>query len=127
MPKGGNKMDTKSDEQFLVIEAIIEANKQDYDKNQVKNYKNRVKNDEKLIILTENLQKLTTLVMDQTNISKSSTAQKDTSTPPDPKTVVQTNRRSPPLEGGHSTNIGCMWTLKHEIISPKFYEILIKT
>ena len=33
MPKGGNKMDTKSDEQFLVIEATIEANKQESDKN----------------------------------------------------------------------------------------------
>ena len=65
-------------------------------------------------------------MMDQTNISKSSPAQKDTLTPPDPTTVAQTNRRAPPLEGGHSTKIGGMWTLKHEISSPKFYELLIK-
>ena len=33
MPKGANKMDTKSDEQLLVIEATIEANKQESEKN----------------------------------------------------------------------------------------------
>ena len=36
MPKGGNKMDTKSDEHFLILEATIEANKQEYDKNHKK-------------------------------------------------------------------------------------------
>ena len=74
-------MDTKSDEQFLSIETTIESNKQEADKNQVKN-------DEKPTILTENIQKLTTFMMDQTNISKSSPAQKDTLTPPEPTTVV---------------------------------------
>ena len=29
MLKGGNKMDNNYDEQFLVIQAIVEANKQD--------------------------------------------------------------------------------------------------
>ena len=53
-------MDTKSDEHLLSIEATIEANKQESDKN-------HVKNDERLTILTENLQKLTTFMMDQTN------------------------------------------------------------
>ena len=38
-------MDTKSDEQFLTIEATIESNNQEADKNQVKN-------DEKITILT---------------------------------------------------------------------------
>ena len=59
----------------------------------------------------ESINKLTTLMMDQTNISKSSPAQKDTSTPPDPTTTFQTNKRAPPLEGGISENIGGMWTL----------------
>ena len=36
MPKGGNKMDTKSYEQFLVVEATIETNKQEADKNHKK-------------------------------------------------------------------------------------------
>ena len=65
--------------------------------------------------------------MYQNNNSKSSPTQKDTSTPPYPTTVVPTNRRDPPLEGGHSTKIGGMWTLKHENSSPKFYELLNNT
>ena len=65
-------------------------------------------------------------MMDQTNISKSSPAQKDTSTPPDPTTTVQTNRKAPALEGDIPENIGGMWTLKHEISSTRFYELLIK-
>ena len=45
----------------------------------------------------------------------------------EPTTLVTDNRRAPPLEGGHSTKIGGMSTLKHVISSPRFYEILIKT
>ena len=33
MPKGGNNMDTKSDDQFLAIESTITSNKQEPDKN----------------------------------------------------------------------------------------------
>ena len=120
MPKGGNKMDTKSDEQFLTVEATIKANKQEADRNQVKT-------DKKLTKITEDLQKLITLMMDQDNLSRSSPSQKDTSTPLDPTTTVHTNRRDPSLEVGVSKNIGGMWTLKHDIISPRFYELLIKT
>ena len=65
--------------------------------------------------------------MYQTNNSKFSPSQKDTSNPPEPTTVVPSTRRSPPLDEGHSTKIGGMWTLKHEINSQKFYELLIKT
>ena len=101
-------MDTKPDEQFLTIKVTIEANKQESDRNQVKT-------DAKLTKITEDLQNLTSFMMDQANISKSFSAQKDSSTPPDPTTTVQTNRRAPPLEGGISENIGGMWTLKHEI------------
>ena len=113
-------MDTNSDEQFLVVESTIEANKQEA-------YKNQMKTDEKLTLLTEDLQVLTTLMTDKTNISKSSAAWKDTSTPPDPTTVVPTDKRAPSLEGGHSTKIGGMWTLKHEISSSKFNKLLINT
>ena len=45
----------------------------------------------------------------------------------DPSTTVPANKRDTPLEGGHSTKIGGMWNLKHEISSPKSYELLIKT
>ena len=121
-------MDTKSDEQFLVIEAIIEAKKQESDKNHKETA-------DKITLLTEN-QKETTetlklilaeIKIDKNNISKSSPAQKDTSTPPNPTTTVHTNRRDTPLEGGISDKMRGMWTLKHEISSPKFYELLIKT
>ena len=64
--------------------------------------------------------------IDRNNISKSYPDQKDTLTHLDPITTVQTNRRAPPLEGGHSTNIGVMLTLKHENSSTKFYDLLIK-
>ena len=120
-------MDTKSDEKLLIIQAIIEAIKQEADEKQMKTAEKQMKTDEKITQLTENLQVLTALMMDQSNISKSSPTHKDTSTPQYITTVVPTNRRAPSLEGGHSTKIGGMWNLKHEIRSPKFYELLIKT
>ena len=41
-------------------------------------------------------------------------------------TAVLANKKDPPLEGGYSTKIWGMWTLKHDIISPKLYVILVK-
>ena len=84
-------MDTNSNERFLVIEATIESNKQESDKNHKETA-------EKITLLTETLnQILEEMKKDKNNISKSSTAQKDTLTPPDPTTTVQTNSRDPPL------------------------------
>ena len=37
MPKLGNKMDTKSDEQFLIIQETIDANNQEADDKDMKN------------------------------------------------------------------------------------------
>ena len=65
--------------------------------------------------------------MDQINILKPSPYHKDLTRSQYPTTVVTANRRDSPLEGGHSNKIGDTCTLKHEIISPKFYELLIKT
>ena len=42
-------------------------------------------------------------------------------------TVVPDTKKDQPLERGNSTKNGGMWTLKHEIISPKFYKIFINT
>ena len=92
-------MDTNSDEQFLVVKATIEDNNQEADKN------HKYTND-KLTQLTDNLQVLIALMTDKTNISKSSPAQKDTSDPPYPTTVVLANRRATPLEGVNSHKIG---------------------
>ena len=109
-------MDTKSDDQFLAIE----ANKQEADNNHKETTEN-------IKQITETRNQVLAEIKDKNNISKSSPAHKDTLTPLDPTTTVQTNRRAPPLEGGISENIGGMWTLKHEISSPRFYEILINT
>ena len=89
-----------------------------------------MKTDEKLKNITDKLKVLTatiTQMMDQTKNEKFSLSQKDTSNNPDPTTVVLANRRDPPSNGGQSIKIGGMWTLKHEISSPKLYEIFIKT
>ena len=142
MPKGTNNMEKNSDEYFIIMQAAIEnnkqdikadikANKQDSDEKMMqlkaKMKSNKQNSDEKMMQFTETLKVLTEFMMDKTKNSKYSPTQKDTLTPPDPITMIPSNRRSPPLEGGHSTKIGGMWTLKHEIISPKFYELLIKT
>ena len=120
-------MDTKSDEQLLIIKTTIEDNKQEADEKDMNTAEKQIKTDEKLIQLTENLQFLTALMMDKTNNYKPSPSQRDTLPPTEPNTVVPTNRRDLPLEGGHYTKIGGMWTFKLEISSSKFYEILIKT
>ena len=64
-------------------------------------------------------------MMDHINISKYSTAQWYSPKPRDPTTVLPANRGSPTLDDGHSTKICGMWNLKHDISSPKFYELLI--
>ena len=40
--------------------------------------------------------------------------------------MVLDNKTVPPLEGGYYKRIGGMWILKHEIISPKLHELIIK-
>ena len=118
-------MDTKSGDQFLAIESTIAANKQEADEtieaNKQEADKNHKETTENIKQLAETLNQVLAELKDKNNISRSSPAQKDTSTPPDPTTTVQTNRRAPPLKGEISNKIGGMWTLKHEISPPKFY------
>ena len=59
--------------------------------------------------------------MDQINALKSLPTQKDSPKPQEPTTVVPDNRSYPILEGGQSANVFDMWTMKHEIGSPKLY------
>ena len=116
-------MYNKFDEQFPIIQAIIESNIQYTDEK-------LMNTDEKLTNIIEDFKVLTatiTSIMDHTNNSKFSPAQKDISNPSDPTTMVSYNRKAPPLDGGHSTKIRDMWTLKNDISSPKLYELLIKT
>ena len=65
-------------------------------------------------------------MMDHIQISNSSPDKMASPKAHNPTTVFPENNKSPPLEGGHSTKIGDMWTLKHDISAPKFYELLIK-
>ena len=41
--------------------------------------------------------------------------------------MVPDNRRATQLDSGYYTKIDGTWTLKHEIISSKFYELIINT
>ena len=66
-------------------------------------------------------------ITDQIKISKYSPDKKGLPKTQDPTTVVPAKKRDLPLEGGHYTKISGMWTPKHEIISPKFCGLLIKT
>ena len=47
-------------------------------------------------------------MMGQIKISKSSLDKKDSPKSQDTTTVVPANKKSPPMEGGHSTKIGGM-------------------
>ena len=81
MPKGGNKMDTKSDDQIPAIKATIEANKQVADNNHRETTENTKQ-------LTDTLNQVLVELKDKKNISKYSPAQKDTLTTPEPTTTV---------------------------------------
>ena len=92
------------------MQATIESNKQD--------------SDDKMKKLTSDLTGMIASMMDQIKMSKSSPDKKDSPKAQDTTTVVPANKKSPPLEGENSTKIGGMWDLKHDIGSPKFYELL---
>ena len=64
-------------------------------------------------------------ITDHINTTKSSPTQKDPPNTLDPTTVVPANRRAPPLDSLQSNKIVGMCNMKHEVISPKFYELLI--
>ena len=69
-------MNNKSYEQFLIIQATIEANKKDSDEKQMKTNEKQMKTDEKLTLITQTINNLTAFMMDQTNISKFSPTHK---------------------------------------------------
>ena len=88
---------------------------------------NRQDSVEKMKKLTEDLIEMIISMMYQIKISKSSEDKKNSTKYQDPTTVFLDKNMAWPLEGEHSTKNGGMWTLKHEISSPKFYELLINT
>ena len=75
---------------------------------------------------TEEFKTILAEITDPINNLKLSANHKDYPKHPDPTTVVPCNRIYSPLEVGQSTKTGGIWNLKHEIISPIFYENLIK-
>ena len=83
-------MDNKYDETFLIIQAAIDANKQETDEKQIKT-------DEKLTQIKENLKVLIAFMMDKSKNTKFSPAQKDTSTLLYSNTGFLDNRIDPPL------------------------------
>ena len=117
-------MDNNSDERFTIIQSTIEP-KNRYMK------ANKQNSNEKMRNITEAfkaiLKSTITTIMDQINTYKSSLDHMDSSKPQYPITVVPDKNRASPLDIGHSTKIGGMWTLKHDNSSPKLYEVLIKT
>ena len=87
-------MDNKSDGQLLIMQATIDANRQD--------------SDEKMKNLTEYLTEIIVSMMDQIKFSKSSPEKQYEPNDQDSTTVVLNNQRVPPLEGGHYTkNVLC--------------------
>ena len=63
----------------------------------------------------------------QIKIYKYSPEKKDSPKAKDPTTEVPAKNKAPQLEDGHPTKICGTCNIKHEIRSPKFYELLIKT
>ena len=105
-------MDNKSDAKLIIMQATIESNMQD--------------SDEKTKNLIQDLTGMITSIIYQIKFSKSSPDKKDSPKAHDYTTMFPSNKKAPPLEGGHSTKIGGMWNFKHEISSTKLYELLIK-
>ena len=100
-------MEINYNEEFVIIQAKIGSNNQDSNK--------------KIKKFTEELKKMLAEIIYQINNLESSQTQKDPPKYLSSTTVVSSNRRAPPLEGGQSMKIGGIWTLKHEISSPRLY------
>ena len=99
---------------ILVIKVSI-------DKNDRATYKKQKETDEKY----DKTRKLMENLMDK--FYNPSSNRVETNNPQYSIIMVHTNRKVPPLEGVNSHKIGVMYTLKHDISSPKSYELVIKT
>ena len=94
-------MDNNSDDQLLIVQDTIYANRKYYDQ--------KMKN------LTEDLTEIITSMMYQIKIQKYSPDKNHSPKSQDPTIVVPANNKAPLLEGGHSMKNGGMWNLKHDI------------
>ena len=98
---------------------IIEANKKEIKSN-------KQDSDEKIMKLTEYIKAMVAAITHHINSLKFSPTEKDSLNPLDPTTVVPAKMMAPTLDSGQFTKSGGIWNLKHDIISPKLFELLIK-
>ena len=106
-------METKLDGQLRIIQYLIDDN----NKSSAKTHKtlwSDINNPKK--IMAQIMVKMEKLSSEKVEPSKSQ----------DTENVVPANKKYQTLEGGHSTRKYGMWDIKHEIISPKFYELITK-
>ena len=121
MKVGENKMKKSLYDQILIIKYLVVENKQasyeavECSKKTLKKNESEFNYDKKIL----------DHMLVQTQPSSSDKA--DSPKSQDTGTVVPENKKSPPLGGGHYMKIVGMWTLKHNICPPKFYELLFKT
>ena len=94
-------MGNKSDDHLLVIQATIDANRQ--------NSEYKMKN------LTEDLTEMIASRMYQIKMSKYSIDKNNPKNLQYAINVVLDNKKASPFEGGNSTKNGGIWTLKHDI------------
>ena len=102
---------------------MIDDNSQPSEKKMKKYYFKLDKQDSKLDNIIEMIQNM----MYQNQNSNHPLANMDSPQDQGHTTVVPANKKALPLEGGNSTKNGYLWTLKHDISLPKFYELLINT
>ena len=112
------------DDQLLVIQNYIDTNKQATDELR-KDCDDLKKKLNKHYSEFSNIKTFINKVLG--NNQNSLTDNMDSHKSQDPTAVILDKNKSPPLEDGNSTKIGGMWTLKHDISSPKLFELLIKT
>ena len=116
-------MNNKLNEQILVMQTLAYTNRQVTSK--LKQYNDEIKN--KLNKHEYYLDEINTLLKQVLVKNKNSLTDKmDPPKAQDTTTVVTANKKDQPLKGGNSRNIGGMWNLKYDIISPKLNELLIK-
>ena len=106
-------MDNKSYDQLLITQATIGANSQDYE--------------DKTKKLTADIIGMIASMMDNINFQKSSPYKKYSTMAQDPTNLVPDNKKALLLGGENSKKDGGIWTHKHELSSPRLYELLSKT
>ena len=113
-------MNNKYDEQSIIMQADIETNKQEMKAN-------NQDSDGEIINLTEDFKEMLSAITYNINTLKLLPNKKESPNILDPTTLGPDNNRDQPLDSGQPKKIGGMFTLKHEISSPKFKKLFIKT